>query len=462
MEILVKNCSLKDHKNIEAIIFCQECKVYMCNKCANFHSKLCENHHTYNLKDNIKEIFTGLCKEENHSLKLDFYCKTHNELCCVACLSKLKNQKYGQHNGCDVYGINDIKDEKKRNLNKNIKILEGLLNNLEYINIELKNINEKIIKDKEELKTKIQKIFTEIRNSLNEREDQLLLEVDNIFNNIYFKEEIIKEIEKMPKIININLDKGKKIDNNEWNDENKIHLIINDCIKIEKNIQDINHLNENIKKNNYNDHKIKFVAENNDINNILKMIKEFGNIKDFNKVKFVKEVINIDVLNTNCYYINIDDIKIENIGNEILNNLYFIRDEKQSSENFIIYQTKKINVHKLDPYKDEFGAGRTETHSITLRINNPKPNKKYKLILYARQKENGENISKPLEIICTVNEDNNFDYQGLDPIKVNDLANDLDDEFNIFSIVNKEEVINKIIELRCDKEKIDDWIADIM
>ena len=61
-----KYCSLKDHKEIKAIIYCHECKNYMCNKCDNIHSGLCPNHHKYNLDKDLKEIFTGFCKEQNH------------------------------------------------------------------------------------------------------------------------------------------------------------------------------------------------------------------------------------------------------------------------------------------------------------------------------------------------------------------------------------------------------------
>ena len=49
--------------------------------------------------------------------------------------------------------------------------------------------------NKEELKLKIQNIFTKLRNILNNREDELLLEVDKKFNKIYYKEEIIKQSE---------------------------------------------------------------------------------------------------------------------------------------------------------------------------------------------------------------------------------------------------------------------------
>ena len=51
---------------------------------------------------------------------------------------------------------------------------------------------------KETLKLNIQKIFTNIRNSLNNREDELLLEVDKKFEDKYFKEELIKDSEKLP------------------------------------------------------------------------------------------------------------------------------------------------------------------------------------------------------------------------------------------------------------------------
>ena len=43
-------CSLEDHKEIDAISFCPECKLYMCNKCQNFHSSpFFKNHYPYNL-----------------------------------------------------------------------------------------------------------------------------------------------------------------------------------------------------------------------------------------------------------------------------------------------------------------------------------------------------------------------------------------------------------------------------
>jgi len=140
-----KNCSSIEHEKEDAIIYCQTCRVYMCNKCKNFHSKLCKNHFTYDLNKNTNEIFTGFCKEENHYDKLEFYCKTHNKLCCSGCIIKIKRKGKGQHTDCEICNIEDIKDKTIQNL---------------------KNIFEKINENKEELKLEVQKIFTKIRNKL--------------------------------------------------------------------------------------------------------------------------------------------------------------------------------------------------------------------------------------------------------------------------------------------------------
>ena len=49
----------------------------------------------------------------------------------------------------------------------------------------------------------VQKIFTKLRNCLNDREDELLLEIDKKYNKLFLNEEIIKEIDKFPNKIKI-------------------------------------------------------------------------------------------------------------------------------------------------------------------------------------------------------------------------------------------------------------------
>jgi len=248
----------------------------MCNKCENHHSPLHKNHQTYKL-NKVEEKFTGFCKEKNHPNKLEFYCKSHNQLCCVACIAKLNEKGYGTHKDCEVCIIEKIKEEKKNKLKENIKCLEDLENKLnENIN-KLKNIFNKIEKGKEDLKLKIQNIFTKIRNVLNERENHLLLDIDNIYNSKYFNEDIIKKGEILPKQIKLSLEKGKLIDK-EWDNDN-LCSYINDCINIENNINDINIINQNINKFKMNNQiKINFSPDEDTFKRYLETLNSFGKI----------------------------------------------------------------------------------------------------------------------------------------------------------------------------------------
>ena len=266
-----KKCSSKKHSNIDAIAYCQKCKLYLCNKCQNYHSELFESHEIINL-NNPNEVFLDTCNENNHTAKLEFYCKDHNTLCCVACISKLKEEGYGQHSDCDVCHIKNIKDEKRNKLKENINNLEELYKQIEKSINKLKIINEEINKNKEELKLKIQTIFTKIRNVLNEKEDKLLLDIDNECNNKYIKESIIKENIKLPNKIKKSIDKAKMIEK-EWN-ENNLSSLINDCIIIENDINEINNIND---KSNINI-KIEFNIKEEQISNLIDTIKNFGNI----------------------------------------------------------------------------------------------------------------------------------------------------------------------------------------
>ena len=124
-----KKCSAKGHEKIDALFYCQQCNIYMCNKCDNLHKHLCQYHNPYNLhKNNTEDIFTGYCKENNHNLKMEYFCKNHNQLCCDACIIKMKVQGKGQHKDCDICLIGEIKESKKNKLKDNINCLEDLLN----------------------------------------------------------------------------------------------------------------------------------------------------------------------------------------------------------------------------------------------------------------------------------------------------------------------------------------------
>ena len=107
------------------------------------------------------------------------------------------------------------------------------------------------------MKSDVQKIFTKLRTEMNQREDELLSEIDKKFDDLFFKEDLIKESKLLPKKIKSSLEKGKKI-NNDWNNENKLNLLINDCINIEKNIEYINNINNSLNKCKFMNSDVKF------------------------------------------------------------------------------------------------------------------------------------------------------------------------------------------------------------
>ena len=278
MDNPIKYCSFPGHGKNEAIIICQDCRQLRCNKCEKIFNEICKEHNTCKLKENKKDIFIGLCFEKNHLEELKYFCKNHNALCCGLCITKIKDEENGQHSNCEICPIKNIENEKRKNLKENIKRLENISNNLKEKLDKLKIFFEKANENKENLKIKIQKIFTKIRNDLNNREDELLNEVDKKFEETFGKGDIIRNGEKLPNKIKISLEKGKIIEN-DW-ENNNLSASINDCITIENDIRDLNLIEKELGADNLeNNFNIKFIPEKDDeLNLFCEKIKQFGKI----------------------------------------------------------------------------------------------------------------------------------------------------------------------------------------
>ena len=71
----IKKCSMDEHSEIDAILYCQDCNIYICKDCDNYHSKIFKNHRQYKIDYNtdMNELFIGLCKEYHHFLDLKYY-----------------------------------------------------------------------------------------------------------------------------------------------------------------------------------------------------------------------------------------------------------------------------------------------------------------------------------------------------------------------------------------------------
>ena len=204
--------------------------------------------------------------------------------------------------------MEEIKEEKKEELNNNIMYLENLSKKFGEKFQGLKDIYDDVYKEKEELKLYIQKIFKEIKNNINIREKQLMLEIENQFNDVFCNEDIVKESENLPDKIKNCLEKGHNV-NKRWNMKNtELNILINECLVIEKIINEINIINNNIKKldTNYNT-RIRFKPETEEIKLFNENIKNFGEIyqiKNYFNYSFKPYPLNITMLEKRLYQIS--------------------------------------------------------------------------------------------------------------------------------------------------------------
>ena len=383
MQEAKQKCNHEDHSNTPAIIYCVECNKYMCKKCENnYHGKTYKEHNIYSLDKDLSTIFTGFCKEDNHTNKLEYFCKNHNRLCCSDCIVNIKTKDKGQHRECEICLLEDIKENKVSNLKDNILKLETFSNDINKILNELTNAFEIINKDKEELKNNIQKIFTKIRNTINDREDEILLSVDKLYDDIYIKEGQLKEFDKYPNKINIDLKKGKNTFENLIDDKNKLNLFINNCIEIENNLINFNQVDENLKKcKSEITTKIFFMpSEGNELNDFISFLSSFGelykekkinnfinNLKKFSNINNIKPKIelnndiNIDIqIKSTDVIPNAFSFELSTISPEEINKYY--PNDFNYNDNMVIIQfhlngqndiiNKIINEEKK--YKDSF------------------------------------------------------------------------------------------------------------
>ena len=96
---------------------------------------------------------------------------------------------------------------EKNQLKENIKCLEDMSENLENIINKIIQEFDKINENKEALKINIQKIFKKLRNSINNREETLLKEIDEKFDDLFLKKNIIKESNKLQNKVKNSLEK---------------------------------------------------------------------------------------------------------------------------------------------------------------------------------------------------------------------------------------------------------------
>ena len=332
-----KKCSFEEHKDIDAISYCSKCDIYVCEKCKDYHNNLINRNHNQIFNKENNEI----CLEKNHQEKLEYFCRTHNKLCCRACVTKIKGLGNGQHSECDICFVKDITDERKNLLNQNIIYLKNNRTSFDSLINKLKQTYKEISDKKEKLKIRIQKFFTKIRNEINKREDQLLLIVEQVYENYFFNKNFSKDIDKIENKLNLSINKGMLVSNEYNNDEINFISLINDCILIDDCIKEINYLKENYEKYEKNETLAIDLKLKEEEINFLNNIKNLGNIYSNNfffKFKFFIDEYNY----TNRKYIIIGEK--ENVAKKMTedNQFTLIRCENKLELNKI-YKWK-INI----------------------------------------------------------------------------------------------------------------------
>ena len=224
-----------------------------------------------------------------------------------------------------------------------------------------------MIKKKEDLKLEILNIFTKIRNCLNERENELLSDIDTKFELIQINENNIKSIEKLPNTIKNCLEKGRIMEN-KLNENINVNSIIMNCINIEQTIKQINTLNEAVQKNENKKFELKFIYLN-EFDDIKDAINKFGIIHKQGSNTLIKLDDSSIIKDNNLVIFGLNNWK-ENIKTQLLykksrdgndfNTFHNLCDNKgktltliQSSEGFIIGGYTPLEWNRNSGWKND-------------------------------------------------------------------------------------------------------------
>ena len=148
----------------EGLIYCKECKKYLCNLCDNQIHLIPANAKHLRVPINELSKMKTLCY--HHQLNLEFFCESCDETICKRC------QIIGPHN-TNYHRIINIKDafnKKFFQLSKMKPILINKMTELNYYNNKINELNEKVNKTKKELIRDIRTQYTAISEKIKDVE----------------------------------------------------------------------------------------------------------------------------------------------------------------------------------------------------------------------------------------------------------------------------------------------------
>jgi len=177
-----------------------------------------------------------------------------------------------------------------------------------------------------------------------------------------------------------------------------------------------------------------------------------NNVNKIPKIEFEQDNIEKKIEMKDAKFININNIKIKNVGNISAHKLFFIKNKEKSSNDFCFFGNSKANDEYELSMPGELKPNESLNCNISMTINNAQPGLKYNIILNA--KENNEIISDPFEIIIKINKPQE-DQMKQKQIQANQIYDEIKSQFlNHEDLVNKNDIINKLIQNNLNKDEI--------
>ena len=391
-------------------------------------------------RDNIQtKILNKLKSYENFIIEISkaFEIKNKNKICLLAI-------------------TNDDDEIPIKNEEDYIEYLNDLKQYLFYLEEEQKiepekqQINEEDFNFNINIDFSVEEITNNIKSHMKEPEEIS----DKNDNNNDFDFNKYREVQKSK---NKKLfDKFGEVFNSELKDTfNKKGKLLTNLIIKEKNefsklcLNNINNLNKVINKP--KDGFFNLVNDFSQLNNSLVEITDqlFEEIN----IRFLDDNLELEKTFREAKYINVKNVTIENIGFKTYKTLYFIKDEHKSSKE-IVFNSNYLKTSKSYfqlTLEGDFSHGKKGTYEFAIKIENPKPNQEYTLYLTVKEGEKGIRLSKPFKIIVKIKDDPKI-------IEAEKLYEELNKQYPLSEIFEKNEIINKIINEKFDKDIIQIWI----
>ena len=160
------------------------------------------------------------------------------------------------------------------------------------------------------------------------------------------------------------------------------------------------------------------------------------------------------IQNSNSFIV--DNIILKNVGDNSYENLVLYKDDDNSSDEIHFSGNDKYGIFELP---GELGSKEKRTYKIKLQIDEAKPNQKYHMTLYVREKNNDKNLSEEFKIIVEVNQAEDPNQKKKE--RAMEIYEELKNEFkeNI-GLIKENEIIEKLMNNNLNKGEIENDLKD--